>query len=49
MEWNLTPDEFIDSIYIVRTHPERGASYCFVEGIKDTVFIDMKLKKIIRQ
>jgi hypothetical protein len=32
----------IDSIYIVRTHPERGASYSFVEGRKDTLFIDVK-------
>ncbi|MCS3868593.1 hypothetical protein J3D55_001509 [Chryseobacterium ginsenosidimutans] len=32
----------LDSIYIVRTHPERGVSYAFVEGRNDTLFIDLK-------
>ncbi|WP_445711452.1 hypothetical protein [Flavobacterium sp.] len=32
----------IDSIYIITTHPERGISYNFVEGEKDTLFIDLK-------
>lgn len=29
----------IDSIYYIRTHPERGEKYYFVEGRKDTLFI----------
>ncbi|MET4083697.1 hypothetical protein ABIB40_003669 [Pedobacter sp. UYP30] len=41
--------EKMDSIYIVRTHPETGRSYSFVEGRKDTVFIDEKTQKIIGQ
>ncbi len=32
----------IDSIYVVTNHPERGASYNFVDGRSDTLFIDMK-------
>ena len=35
-------DEKIDSIYYIRTHPERGEKYYFVEGRKDTLFIDSK-------
>lgn len=31
----------IDSIYYLRTHPERGVSYYFVEGRSDTLFIDI--------
>lgn len=34
----------IDSIYIITTHPERGISYNFVEGEKDTLFINLKSK-----
>ncbi len=29
----------IDSIYYIRTHPERGEKYYFVEGRKDTLSI----------
>jgi hypothetical protein len=29
----------IDSLYIVSTHPERGESFYFVEGRKDTLFL----------
>lgn len=32
----------IDSLYVVRTHPERGESYYFVEGRKDTLFLNTK-------
>lgn len=39
----------IDSINYVRTHPEKGESYYFVEGRSDTLFIDEKLGKIINQ
>lgn len=44
----LTKDEYlyikkdnkkIDSIYYIRTHPERGSRYYFVEGRRDTLFI----------
>ncbi|AEW85598.1 carboxypeptidase regulatory-like domain-containing protein [Flavobacterium columnare] len=42
-------NKIIDSIYYIRTHPERGERYYFVEGRNDTVFIDMKLNRIIKQ
>lgn len=38
----LQYDKKIDSIYIVRTHPEKGVDYCFVEGRIDTLFINLK-------
>lgn len=45
----ILKEKTIDSVYVVRTHPERGASYNFVEGRKDTLFITMKEQKIISQ
>lgn len=35
-------NRIIDSIQIIRTHPERGEKYYFVEGRKDTLFVDLK-------
>ena len=45
----IKDEKKIDSIYVVRTHPERGMSYSFVEGKNDTVFVNMKKQKIISQ
>ena len=36
----------IGSLYIRRTHPEAGSNYAFVEGRKDTLFIDIQHQKI---
>ena len=37
----LQNNKKIDSIYIITTHPEKGANYNFVEGRKDTLFINL--------
>lgn len=36
----------IDSFYIVAIHPEAGQNFYFVEGRRDTLFVDMQQKKI---
>ena len=38
----LKGNKKIDSLYIIRSHPEKGESFYFVEGRNDTLFIDTK-------
>ncbi|MCH4828946.1 MULTISPECIES: hypothetical protein [Flavobacterium] len=42
-------NKIIDSIQIIRTSGGEKINYYFVEGRNDTVFIDMKLNRIIKQ
>lgn len=38
-------EEKIDSIYFIRTHPERGEKYYFTEGRSDTLFVNAEKMK----
>lgn len=42
-------DNLIDSIQCIRTQGGERLQYCFVDTKKDTAFVDMKIKKIIKQ
>ncbi|WKL47768.1 hypothetical protein Q1W71_22825 [Flavobacterium pectinovorum] len=42
-------NNLIDSIQCIRIQGGERLQYCFVDKKADTVFIDMKLKKIVRQ